>query len=58
LRHELAAGDLAQQFAQPGGALAAGAGIVKLRLTTLNQDGEPVQIFTPTLFVDRRPDQR
>jgi acyl dehydratase len=29
-------------------------GLVKLRLTTLNQHGEPVQIFTPTLFVDRR----
>jgi acyl dehydratase len=29
-------------------------GIVKVRLTTLNQDGEPVQTFTPTLFVDRR----
>jgi hypothetical protein len=27
-------------------------------LTTLNQDGEPVQIFTPTLFVDRRVDPR
>jgi acyl dehydratase len=32
-----------------------GQGIVKIRLTTLNQDDEPVQIFTPTLFVDRRP---
>ena len=31
-----------------------GQGIVKIRLTTLNQDDEPVQIFTPTLFVDRR----
>jgi acyl dehydratase len=31
-------------------------GLVKLRITTLNQTGEPVQIFTPTLFVDRRPD--
>ena len=31
-----------------------GQGIVKVRLTTLNQDDEPVQIFTPTLFVDRR----
>jgi acyl dehydratase len=30
-------------------------GLVKLRLTTLNQHGEPVQTFTPTLFVDRRP---
>jgi acyl dehydratase len=33
-------------------------GIVKIRLTTLNQDDEPVQIFTPTLFVDRRVDPR
>jgi acyl dehydratase len=32
-----------------------GQGIVKTRLTTLNQDDEPVQTFTPTLFVDRRP---
>jgi acyl dehydratase len=31
-----------------------GQGIVKIRLTTLNQDDEPVQTFTPTLFVDRR----
>jgi acyl dehydratase len=31
-------------------------GVVKVRVTTLNQDGEPVQIFTPTLLVDRRPD--
>jgi len=31
-----------------------GQGIVKIRLTTLNQDDKPVQIFTPTLFVDRR----
>ena len=35
-----------------------GQGIVKVRLTTLNQDDEPVQIFTPTLFVDRRVDPR
>jgi acyl dehydratase len=35
-----------------------GQGIVKVRLTTLNQDDEPVQIFTPTLFVDRRVDRR
>jgi acyl dehydratase len=32
-----------------------GQGIVKMRLTTLNQHGEPVQTFTPTLFVDCRP---
>jgi acyl dehydratase len=30
-------------------------GIVKVQVTTLNQHGEAVQIFTPTLFVDRRP---
>jgi acyl dehydratase len=35
-----------------------GQGIVKVRLTTLNQDDEPVQTFTPTLFVDRRPVQQ
>ena len=28
-------------------------GFVKVRVTTLNQHSEPVQIFTPTLFVDR-----
>ena len=31
-------------------------GVVRIRITTLNQDRETVQIFTPTLFVDRRPD--
>ena len=31
-----------------------GQGVVKVRITTLNQLGEPVQSFTPTLFVDRR----
>lgn len=30
-------------------------GVVKVRITTLNQKGETVQTFTPTLFVDRRP---
>jgi len=30
-------------------------GVVKIRVTTLNQDGDTVQTFTPTLFVDRRP---
>ena len=30
-------------------------GIVKVRLTTLNQHGEPVQISTPALMVRRRP---
>ena len=34
-----------------------GQGVVKLRVTTLNQHGEAVQTFTPTLFVDRRPDR-
>ena len=29
-------------------------GVVKLRMATLNQHGEIVQTFTPTLFVDRR----
>jgi acyl dehydratase len=29
-------------------------GVVKVRITTLNQAGETVQTFTPTLFVDRR----
>ena len=32
-----------------------GQGIVKVRITTLNQHEETVQTFTPTLFVDRRP---
>jgi acyl dehydratase len=30
-------------------------GLVKVRLTMLNQDGEAVQTFTPTLLVTRRP---
>jgi acyl dehydratase len=30
-------------------------GIMKIRLTTLNQRGEPVQISTPALMVRRRP---
>ena len=30
-------------------------GIVKIRLTTLNQRGEPVQISNPVLMVRRRP---
>ena len=37
-------------------------GVVKIRVTTLNQHGETVQTFTPTLLVDRRlepaPNQR
>ena len=31
-------------------------GLVKIQLTTLNQDNEIVQTFSPTLFVDRRPE--
>jgi acyl dehydratase len=31
-------------------------GIVTMRVTTLNQHGETVQTFTPTLLVDRRPE--
>lgn len=33
-----------------------GQGIVKLRITTLNQHNEPVQTFAPSLFVDRHPE--
>jgi acyl dehydratase len=33
-------------------------GLVKIRITTLNQTDETVQTFTPTLFVDRRPQNR
>ncbi|MGD9614433.1 MAG: MaoC/PaaZ C-terminal domain-containing protein [Alphaproteobacteria bacterium] len=33
-------------------------GLVKIRITTLNQKDEPVQSFTPTLFVDCRPQDR
>ena len=29
-------------------------GVVKVRITTLNQHGDAVQTFTPTLLVDRR----
>jgi acyl dehydratase len=32
-------------------------GVVKIRVTTLNQHGDAVQTFTPTLFVDRRAAQ-
>jgi acyl dehydratase len=32
-----------------------GQGLVKVQVTTLNQHGEAVQIFIPTLFVDCRP---
>jgi len=30
-------------------------GMVVVRCTTLNQDGEPVQVFTPKIVVPRRP---
>ena len=33
-------------------------GLVKVRIETLNQHGETVQTFSPTLLVDRRPNQR
>jgi acyl dehydratase len=33
-------------------------GVVKVLITTLNQHGDPVQTFTPTLFVDRRSPDR
>ena len=29
-------------------------GLVKVRVSTFNQHGEPVQTFTPTLLVTRR----
>jgi acyl dehydratase len=32
-----------------------GIGIVSVRVETLNQDGQPVQIFSPILMVRRRP---
>ena len=31
-------------------------GVVRLRITTLNQDSEPVQVFVANLIVHRRPD--
>ena len=31
-------------------------GVVKVRVTMLNQHGETVQTFSPTLLVDRRSD--
>jgi acyl dehydratase len=33
-------------------------GLVKVQIATLNQHGETVQIFSPTLLVDRRSNQR
>ncbi|HEX6440850.1 MAG TPA: MaoC family dehydratase [Stellaceae bacterium] len=33
-------------------------GLVKVRIETLNQYGETVQTFSPTLLVERRPNQR
>jgi acyl dehydratase len=35
-----------------------GQGLVKVRIATLNQDGDTVQSFAPTLLVDRRLNQR
>jgi len=35
-----------------------GQGVVNVRVTTLNQHGETVQTFSPTLLVDRRDDPR
>jgi acyl dehydratase len=32
-----------------------GSGIVQMQITTLNQDGDVVQTFTPTLLVQRSP---
>jgi acyl dehydratase len=32
-----------------------GHGVVKVRIATVNQHGETVQTFTPTIFVGRRP---
>jgi acyl dehydratase len=34
-----------------------GQGLVKVHIATLNQDGDTVQSFAPTLLVDRRPNQ-
>jgi len=33
-------------------------GLVTVRIQTLNQHGDIVQTFSPTLLVDRRPNQR
>lgn len=33
-----------------------GQGLVKVRIATLNQHGETVQTFAPTLLVERRPE--
>jgi acyl dehydratase len=33
-------------------------GLVRVRITTLNQDSEPVQVFVANLVVPRRPDPR
>jgi acyl dehydratase len=35
-----------------------GHGVVKVRIATLNQHGDTVQTFAPTIFVERRPGQR
>jgi len=49
LRVEIEVIEVRQSRSRPG------QGVVKVRVTTLNQHGEPVQTFAPTLFVDRRP---
>jgi len=33
-------------------------GVIKVRTTTLNQNGEPVQVFLGNLIVQRRPQER
>jgi acyl dehydratase len=35
-----------------------GQGLVKVHIVTQNQHGDAVQTFSPTLLVDRRPNQR
>jgi acyl dehydratase len=35
-----------------------GHGVVKVRIATLNQHGDTVQTFAPTIFVERGPGQR
>ena len=33
-------------------------GVIKVRTTTVNQNGEPVQVFVGNLIVQRRPQER
>ena len=49
LRVEIEVIEVRQSRSRPG------QGVVKVRVTTLNQHGDVVQTFAPTLFVDRRP---